>query len=103
MIGKKARILSEEEEAFEELKLEWKSFQVPEPIHERIRGLFWEHKEEKESIKILMEDFDMKECYAFKCYYYSEAGQYRRQRFERIGIYLNCSYCNESCIPKFLR
>ncbi len=79
---------------------EWNSFQVPEPIHSRIRELFWEHKEEEDTIKIIKAEFDLKDCYASKCYYFSEPNQYQRERYAKIGIFYQCEFCNESCLPK---
>jgi hypothetical protein len=89
--------------AKEQLKEEWNSFQVPELIHSRIRELFWEHYERDETVKALMEEFDMKECYAARCYYFSEANQAIKERLERVGMFYNCISCNDACIPKCLK
>lgn len=93
----------EEESAFEQLKSEWNSFKVPELIHSRIRELFWEHYESDDTVKILVEEFEMKECYASKCYYFSEANQYKREILEKVGMFYNCSFCSDSCTPKLKR
>lgn len=94
---------TEEEEIINELKEEWKYFEIPVIIHERIRELFWEHREEEETIKILISDFDMKRCFAFKCYYYSDANLYNRDRYEKIGMFLDCRYCTDDCVPQNLK
>lgn len=41
----------------------------------------------------------MKECYARKCYFFSEANQATRERFAEIGMFYHCGFCNEQCVP----
>lgn len=76
---------------------------MPDPVHARIEELFWEHCEREETVKRLVQEFDMKECYARKCYFFSEANRVTRERFAAIGMLYNCSCCTEQCVPKSLR
>jgi len=85
--------------AVKQMRSEWNSFQVPDQVHDRIRELFWEHWEREETVRILMEEFGMKECYARKCYFFSEANQATRERFAEIGMFYHCGFCNEQCVP----
>lgn len=101
-MGKNNKPFYEEKQALDELKEEWNSFQVPELIHSRIRELFWEHYERDETVKALIKEFDMKECYAAKCYYFSEANQAIKARLEKVGMFYNCNFCNETCLPGYL-
>lgn len=89
--------------AIKQVQSEWNTFQVPEVVHSRIKELFWEHVEREETVKILMMDFGMKECYARKCYYFSEANQVTRERYAKIGMHYNCAFCNEQCVPDSIR
>lgn len=50
--------------AIKQVQSEWNTFQVPDVVHSHIKELFWEHLEREETVKILMMDFGMKECYA---------------------------------------
>lgn len=89
-------------EALSMMKQEWRTFEVPENIHEYIIALAWEGKEQEFTVRKIMEKFDCPECYANKCYFFSDAFKYERDKFVRIGMYYKCEFCQEACLPRKL-
>lgn len=87
------------EEALNQIHHEWRNFEVPQIIHDRIKELAWQSISKEETVKTIMTEFNTKECYAFKCYWFSEAFKYEREKYARIGMYLECKTCKESCNP----
>lgn len=86
-------------EAFQELQEEFDSFKPPKEIDERIFYHFCENKSVSEIIELIQQEFDTKECYASKCWWYSTHQDDFRKRAKRIGMVMNCEACHEICKP----
>lgn len=86
-------------EAMQELREEWDQFRPPQEIDERILYHFCENKSVNEIVELIQKEFDTKECYATKCWWYSSLQEDFRKTAKRIGMRMNCGACNENCIP----
>ena len=93
----------EEQEAIESVYQEWRIFEVPKPISDRINELWWDGKSEKDSVEILIEEFDAEKCYVDKCYFFSEVNEFIREEIASYGGFYNCQFCKESCVPVALK
>lgn len=93
----------EEEEAIESMNNEWRTFDVPQVISDRINELWWDGHDEKVTIDILVKEFEAERCYMDKCYFFSEPNKPRREEIESDGGFYDCQFCKESCIPKSVR
>ena len=91
------------QDAINQIHQEWRHFDVPKVIHDRIIQLAWDCVEEEEVIKTIMDEFQMKKCYATKCYWFSDAHKFEREQYAEIGLFYECDVCNESCIPEILK
>ena len=91
------------QDAMNQIQKEWRNFDVPKLIHDRIIELAWEGTKPEVVVKIIMGEFEAKECYANKCYHFSDAFKFERERYARIGMYFICDVCTESCIPRSCR
>lgn len=90
-------------EAINQIHLEWRQFDVPKVIHDRIIQFAWESVEEEKVIEKIMEEFETKKCYATKCYWFSDAFKFEREQYAEIGLFFECDVCNESCNPEILK
>jgi len=93
----------DKEDALRQLQAEWDSFRPPTEIDERIFYYFCEGKDTNGIIKAIQGDFDLKECYATKCWWYSTHNSDLRETGKRIGMNFTCGACTESCIPDKFR
>jgi len=89
-------------EALAGMKREWRTFDVPDIIHEYIRNLAWEGTEQRVVVRQIMDKYDCPECFANKCYFFSDAFKFEREKYARIGMYYECKVCKEDCLPKNL-
>jgi len=87
-------------EALSMMRQEWRTFDVPAQIHEFVIELAWKGTEQVLAVKQIMEKYDCPECYAAKCYFFSDAFKYEREKYARIGMYYRCEFCREECLPK---
>lgn len=85
--------------ARQELRKEFDSFVPPAEIDERIFYHYCENKSVDVIIQLIMKEFDAKECYATKCWWYSTSNRDDFKRCQRIGMKFNCLPCSDSCVP----
>lgn len=90
-------------DAINQIQQEWRHFDVPKVIHDRIIQLAWDSVEEDVVIKTIMDEFQTKKCYATKCYWFSDAFKFEREQYAKMGLFLACDSCKESCIPEILK
>lgn len=90
---------AEEKEATLQVYQEWQTFQVPKIIDDRIMELYFDARGEYELISQLMREFEAKQCYIEKCFFFSQANSLNREMILADGGFYNCSRCTVSCVP----
>ncbi len=60
---------------------------------------FCENKDTEDIIKAIQEEFELKSCYAGKCWWYSTNQADFRPVAKRIGMTFNWGACSEDCVP----
>ncbi|MGY6557872.1 MAG: hypothetical protein ACXIT9_01175 [Nitritalea sp.] len=93
----------DKQEALQQIRQEWNQFRPPAEIDAYITNLFYEDKEEFFILRAMMHEFELLECYARKCYWFSSANSDIREREEARGAFYNSGACVPSCIPKRFR
>ena len=86
--------------AIRDLRKELENFRPPREIDERIFYWFCENKTSEFIIKVIQSEFNTKECFARKCWWYSTAQAQFRIKAKRIGMEMNCLDCSEDCVPE---
>lgn len=95
--------IDEELEARIIMAKEWNQFRPPSEIDALITDMYWENKSEHDIVLAIIYEFDTVECYARKCYWFSSANFYIREKEESLGAFYNSGACKPSCVPKKFR
>jgi hypothetical protein len=93
----------EKARAKQELLDELDKFVTPREIDERIFHHYCENKSEDTIIMYIMQEFDLKECYATKCWWFSTNNRDLLEKAKKANIRLNCLVCTEECVPQKFR
>lgn len=89
--------------ALQELQDEWDSFRPPREIDERIFYHFCENKSFDQIVELICKEFEAKECYVTKCWWYSSMQEEFRKTAKRIGMNFKCLPCSVECVPRRFR